>query len=528
MLLGVETLALTLRFDGEALSDQQGWVADLVGRSCWLSSLGVCVGTFIGLVVLSTMCEDRRSRQPSKTIDRGRRVWLYLLGHLGAYGCLAWLTGSIFEGGALSTNPLPWVSAWLAAGAATVILWLLVALPVPDWKRLARDHWWVVLFASMAGIVALVLGRWTSSLWEMFHGSTLRAVQWLLSLCYSDLVCRPAEFILGTRGFQVEISSQCSGFEGIGLIWAFLAVCFWWFRHDLRFPQAFLLIPLGTALSWIFNVLRIAALIALGDHGWQKLAVGGFHSQAGWLAFNGIALGLIWLSRRIRLFSRVSAAAANEPAATANPTAAYVAPLLVIALVTMLTGALSHGGVDRFYAARVLAAAVVLWSFRHEYIALRSRCSWHAVVVGLAVYVIWTALEPAVPSSEARTAVSDALSQMPRAWAWAWLAARSIGSVIVIPLAEELAFRGYLTRRLIAADFQTVPEGRFTWPSFLVSSLLFGLLHQRWLAGTIAGMAYALVYYRRGRLIDAVTAHAVTNLAITISVFLTGEWFRWS
>jgi CAAX prenyl protease-like protein len=97
-----------------------------------------------------------------------------------------------------------------------------------------------------------------------------------------------------------------------------------------------------------------------------------------------------------------------------------------------------------------------------------------------------------------------------------------------VPLAEELAFRGYLTRRLISADFQAVPDGRFTWPSFLISSLLFGALHQRRLAGTIAGMAYALAYYRRGKLIDAVAAHSVTNLCITVSVIATREWSRWS
>ena len=41
-------------------------------------------------------------------------------------------------------------------------------------------------------------------------------------------------------------------------------------------------------------------------------------------------------------------------------------------------------------------------------------------------------------------------------------------------------------------------------------------------------MAYALAYYRRGKLIDAVAAHAITNLLITIYVFATGEWSRWS
>ena len=221
-------------------------------------------------------------------------MWPYLLGHLGAYGCLAWLTGSIFEGIGLSRRtPCSGLRCGWGRGLATLSFWMLAALPLGCWTRLVRAQWAAWLFAGLAGIAALVLGRWTSSLWESFHGSTFWAVRGVLGLFYGDIVCRPDEFVLGTPRFQVEISPQCSGFEGIGLIWAFLGACFWWFRHELRFPQALLLIPLGTALSWVFNVLRIAALIALGDRGWDAMAVGGFHSQAGWLAFNGIALGLV-------------------------------------------------------------------------------------------------------------------------------------------------------------------------------------------------------------------------------------------
>jgi CAAX prenyl protease-like protein len=234
------------------------------------------------------------------------------------------------------------------------------------------------------------------------------------------------------------------------------------------------------------------------------------------------------LSRRTPLFSTVAVSGHAEPAPAANPTASYIAPLLAIALTTMITGSLSESGFDRLYVARVLAGLAVLGYFRHQYSALRVSLSWHAIAIGLAVYAVWTALEPAPPTGAGRTAVSDALASMPRAWAWAWLAARSIGSVIVVPVAEELAFRGYLTRRLIAADFRAVPEGRFTWASFLVSSLLFGLLHQRWLAGSVAGMAYALAYYRRGKLTDAIVAHALTNLLITLSVLATGDWYAWS
>ena len=389
-----------------------------------------------------------------------------------------WITGRIFEGSALSSAPLPWVVLWIAAGLATLSSLMLAALPCGAWERLVRSHWKPLLFANAAGVAVMLVGHWSSALWESFHGLTFWAVRWVLGLCCGDVLCRPSEFLLGTPHFQVEIAAECSGYQGIGLIVAFLAVCFWWFRRELRFPQAFLLVPLGMALSWAFNVLRIAALVIAGDQGWTAVATGGFHSQAGWLAFNGIALGLVVLSRRMPFFSRIVEPSRDLPAAPANPTAAYVAPLLAIALATMITGALSEGGFDRLYAVRVLAGIAVLWHFRREYAGPWARLSWHGIAVGLAVFAIWTALEPPPSSAGASGAIRDGLARMPTALALAWLVARSVGSVIVVPVAEELAFRGYLTRRLIAADFLAVPEGRFRWPSFLLSSLLFGLLHQ--------------------------------------------------
>ncbi len=65
-----------------------------------------------------------------------------------------------------------------------------------------------------------------------------------------EVLCRPEEFVLGTPPSRSRSRLQCSGYEGIGLIWVFLGVFYWWFRNELRFPQALLLIPLGTVLSW--------------------------------------------------------------------------------------------------------------------------------------------------------------------------------------------------------------------------------------------------------------------------------------
>ena len=97
-----------------------------------------------------------------------------------------------------------------------------------------------------------------------------------------------------------------------------------------------------------------------------------------------------------------------------------------------------------------------------------------------------------------------------------------------MPLAEELAFRGYLTRKLVSPAFETVRPGHFTWLSFVVSSALLGLLHGRWVAGTLAGMAYAGALYRRGQVAEAVYAHMTTNVLLAGYVLWFGRWSMWS
>ncbi len=84
-----------------------------------------------------------------------------------------------------------------------------------------------------------------------------------------------------------------------------------------------------------------------------------------------------------------------------------------------------------------------------------------------------------------------------------------------------------MLRRLISPDFDQLSTVRFTWLSFLASSFLYGALHGRWLAGTVAGMFYSWAMYRRGRVEDAIVAHATTNALIAAEVLTLGHWELW-
>jgi exosortase E/protease (VPEID-CTERM system) len=530
-LLGTEVVILTTRFDVHDFGHQDQWWAQLLGKAGHIPPLAIATAVALLLCRGARLAEDLRRLAGAYEVEPHGRWWAYLFGHLGALAVFSALSINLLRGplesGAYAEGRL---LAWAVMGLATALLWIAALLPPGIWVGLGPNGAGALLTGVGVGALACLAGRPLQYLWVPLSQGTLWTVSLLLRVVTADIISRPAEFIIGTSKFRVAIGSPCSGYEGIGLIWVLLSIYLWQFRRELRFPRALLLFPLGTAVIWLANSVRIAALVLIGSYASRDVATGGFHSQAGWLAFNAVGLGLIAISYRTHFFRAPGTIPASEQGA--NPVAAYLAPMMALIGVTMVVNAVSHSpGFDRFYAVHILVAAAVLWFYRRDYPDLRWEGNWGAflppVALGIVVFALWMALEPA-PTSGSAEPMAEGLGQLPRAWAAAWLVFRVAGSVIVVPLAEELAFRGYAIRRLIDADFTAVAPGRFSWLSFLVSSALFGALHGRWLAGTLAGLVYALALYRRKELADAVVAHATTNALIAATVLATGSWSLWA
>lgn len=547
-LILMEILALTMRFDGATLErgptspEAVGRVTpglmavDLLamGRHWMLWTLGQAgvalkLGGAAAAAVL-LFSGRRLSDELSQVAGPSpwRWSWSSLLSHLAALTVFAWLTGQIFEGAALESAAYPaWLIAWLGAGAAVLASLVAIVLPPDLWRPLARRAVKAVAVGVAVGIAAIGGGWLTSLLWRPMGRCTMDAVHSLLGLAGTDLVYEPAKFVVGTSQFSVNIAPQCSGYEGIGLIWAFLGAYLWIYRRRLRFPRAWLLLPIGAAAMWLVNVVRIAALVAVGTWVSADIACGGFHSQAGWLGFIAVSLGLMFFIQSAEFFRRPDSIR-SEPTPTAGPIpeTVYLAPLLAIVAAGMITAAFSCGGFDSLYPARLAAVAIPLWLYRRQYAAMRWACSWQSFAIGAMVFALWN-----VPQASGVRGAADSSTTiyLGAGWAFAWLLARTLGSAITVPIAEELAFRGFLSRWLITTEFESVSPGRFTWTSFIVSSLAFGLLHgDRWLEGTLAGMLYALAYYRRGSLGDAVAAHATTNALLSAEALITGNWSLWS
>lgn len=192
----------------------------------------------------------------------------------------------------------------------------------------------------------------------------------------------------------------------------------------------------------------------------------------------------------------------------------------------MIAGA-AKGDFDWLYGLRILACAGALWHYRSQYTSLDWRMDWTGPAAGVAVFVIWIAMEQGTGGA-AGAAMPWALANSSTGIQAAWIAMRVLAAVITVPIAEELAFRGFAIRRLMRTDFETLPAQSFTWWAVVISSLGFGFLHgDRWLAGIVAGLLYAAVYLRRGRIGDAVAAHAVTNALLAAYVLAFQRWQLW-
>jgi exosortase E/protease (VPEID-CTERM system) len=418
-------------------------------------------------------------------------------------------------------------AAWVASGAASVSFAALAILPWILWKDTVRVTGFLWTYALAAAVAASAAIPLTEGLWRPASRLTFTLVQLFLRPFVAQMAVYPEILRLGTPRFAVTIADQCSGLEGIGLLLAFSIVWLVLFRDEVRFPHALALVPAGLVCLFLLNAVRIAALILIGDAGARDIAMGGFHSQAGWIAFNSVAFGLCVAARRLPWISAHPARREASVESGSNA-AAYLIPFLCILATGMISRAVS-GSFEWFYGLRFFAALAALWIFRRAYSSLDWTFGWIAPAAGAAVFALWIALDRfAGVSSATATGMSTALAAAPVGERLAWILVRVLAAVVTVPISEELAFRGFLLRRFIAADFEAVSLRTFTWWSLVASSVLFGLMHgERWLAGTAAGMVYGAILLRRGKMGDAVAAHSTTNLLLAGYVLLFNQWQLW-
>ena len=115
-----------------------------------------------------------------------------------------------------------------------------------------------------------------------------------------------------------------------------------------------------------------------------------------------------------------------------------------------------------------------------------------------------------------------------------WLAAvgfRFLRMVIVVPLIEEIFWRGFLMRLLIDpdGDYWKVPFGTHHVRAMWGVTIVFVLVHSPvdYVGALVYGLLTYVVTIRTKSLSACVLMHAVANLLLGLYVMQTGQWGYW-
>jgi CAAX prenyl protease-like protein len=214
-------------------------------------------------------------------------------------------------------------------------------------------------------------------------------------------------------------------------------------------------------------------------------------------------------------------------------TLAYVAPF--VAFVGIMT-------VERMiplpaqwlYPVRFLIVASLIGALSWPYLSFRPSAPLASIVVGVAVFVIWVAPDLLFGyrhhwlfENSLTGAATSSLDPRLKANI-AFMLLRSISSAILVPILEELFWRGWMMRWLIDNDFLKVPLGKYVPSAFWITAVLFASEHgPYWEVGLAAGIVYNWWIVRTRNLADCILAHGVTNAVLCAYVLVTSQWQYW-
>ena len=224
-------------------------------------------------------------------------------------------------------------------------------------------------------------------------------------------------------------------------------------------------------------------------------------------------------------------------AATRRKLAAYVVPMAVFLGALALVGALKKIGGSFWldapeywlYPVQTFICAGLLFWYRREYDFHGVRQPLLALGIGIVVCVLWISPQAFFGVAARTEGFNPTLfADQPVAY-WSTVALRFLRLVVIVPLVEEIFWRGFLLRYFVDEKFDRVPFGTFTWLSFAVVTVGFMLVHSTadWPAAAVTGALYNWVAYRTRSLGACVLGHAVTNLLLGIWIMTTRQWGFW-
>jgi CAAX protease family protein len=218
-----------------------------------------------------------------------------------------------------------------------------------------------------------------------------------------------------------------------------------------------------------------------------------------------------------------------------NPNVGYAAPFVLYVGLMAVERAVNLP-LGSFYPIRLLLVAATLLLVSRPYLSLRPQMPWASLAIGTLVFLIWIGPDVVFgPNYRHHRVFENSLTGAATGSVTGslqvsalFIMIRILGSVVIVPIVEELFWRGWLMRWLVRKEFLKVPLGTYIPSIFWIVAILFASEHgPYWEVGLAAGVIYNWWLIRTKTLADCIFAHAVTNGLLAVYVVAAGHWQYW-
>ncbi len=220
----------------------------------------------------------------------------------------------------------------------------------------------------------------------------------------------------------------------------------------------------------------------------------------------------------------------------------YVAPFVLYLVGTMFVASLPEGYYPIGYATVVaIVTLVTIFLLFGRGVIRPHRHVWEGVAVGIIGIFAWIVISdwelertiakafhlPLFLTPGKRVAYNP-FEEMTQPWmVYSFIAVRLFGLAVLVPIVEEVFWRGFLSRWLVSEEWETVPLGTFTRFSFVYVSALFTLAHPEWFAAAFYAVLINWLFFWKKDLWPCIVAHSVSNLILGLYVITAEAWTFW-
>ena len=211
---------------------------------------------------------------------------------------------------------------------------------------------------------------------------------------------------------------------------------------------------------------------------------------------------------------------------------AYIAPMVVFLAITWVGG--NYPTLFPIsYVIKTIVVAILLAVFWKRYTKIQWNHWGLGIIVGVLVVVQWVGMEKLIGNYYLKMSHDSPFNPFEHFSSpgerWAFIVTRWAGASLLVPVMEELFWRDYLWRSIIAPnDFHLAKIGEWDRKAFILVAIVFGAgVHFEWLTAIVCGLIYGWLLVYTKSLGACIIAHGVTNFLLGAYVLIWKDWIFW-